>query len=421
MPGYSIQGPGAAFSNTIEDFLLRQAAEKRQAMMDQLAQRREADTHEYHMAAVEEKKRAAQEAASQKASDAHLKRVTGLQIGDIPDSQMLENEEKYPTGLLPDPTKGITDLSKKMPAGGEAQKALEAARVPIRFIGIPKKRDELALQERQEAFIKSQPKGEERTGFEAESVGLKAPARKPNAPTRPVRETATGLAHVNIDGTMEPIIDPATGRQAQGFHQPQINLVNTDAGVMRVGKGGGEATPVTGPGGSPLMPQSPAAVRTRVEQSGKVAALIPDIEEGAAAVDRMGLMGPIGGRWSDFAAGTWGSAQDLAALGYSLTPEQVQTLNEFRSDLGFLKSGTAMVHGGVRGGGSPVIMQRMDSLINASKMDYNGFTGSLRSFKKLLDKYSTYGGQDETPETSTAPDAYQEYLDRNKTKAVPVK
>lgn len=224
--------------------------------------------------------------------------------------------------------------------------------------------------------------------------GLQKPD-KPAAP-HPVTVDVPGMG-TSLPGTM----DLATGKISVNgqdvtdkkptiHQQPATQILPTDAGFVRVGKNGGPASPVTDTSGANVMPQSPAQIRTRVATSQKVEQIIPDIESGAEAVNAMGLMGPIGGRWADFAAGTWGSAADLKALGYNLTPEQEQTLNEFRTDLGFLKSGTAMVHGGARGGGSALIMARMDQLINANKMDYNGFKGSLKSFKKLLGKYSSF-------------------------------
>lgn len=192
--------------------------------------------------------------------------------------------------------------------------------------------------------------------------------------------------------------------QKPKVHQqpPGVQILPTDAGFVRAPRNGGPASPVTDASGAAVMPQSPGQIRTRVATSQKVEQLIPDIESEGDAVNAMGLMGPIGGRWADFAAGKWGSAGDLKAIGYNLTPEQEQTLNEFRTDLGFLKSGTAMVHGGARGGGSAQIMARMDQLINANKMDYNGFKGSLKSFKKLLSKYSSYTKDEPLDETSPA-------------------
>lgn len=197
-------------------------------------------------------------------------------------------------------------------------------------------------------------------------------------------------------------------------HEPATQILPTDSGFMRAPRAGGNATPVTGTDGKPIMPQSPAQIRTRVDTSKKVEQIIPDIESGAEAVNAMGLMGPIGGRWGDFAAGKWGSAADLKLLGYNLTPEQEQTLNEFRTDLGFLKSGTAMVHGGARGGGSAQIMSRMDQLINANKMDYNGFKGSLKSFKKLLAKYSSLGEDGPVDEKTGGDDLFTQYQNRKR-------
>ncbi len=259
------------------------------------------------------------------------------------------------------------------------------------------------------------PKGET---VPPEVLGLKKPAEK--AP-HPVTLDIPGVG-TSLPGTMNLETSQVfyqgqdvTAKKPTIHQQPAMQIVPTDAGFQRVNRNG-PAGAVTDPGThAPVMPQSPGQIRTRVATSQKVEQLIPDIEKEGDAVNAMGLMGPIGGRWSDFAAGKWGSAGDLAAVGYNLTPEQEQTLNEFRTDLGFLKSGTAMVHGGARGGGSAQIMARMDQLINANKMDYNGFKGSLKSFKKLLGKYSSYtteGPIDAAPAeggTSTVDDLIKKY------------
>lgn len=183
---------------------------------------------------------------------------------------------------------------------------------------------------------------------------------------------------------------------------PGFALIPTDRGITRVSRTGPEG--VVTQGGTPVMPQSPAQIRTRVATSQKVEKLVPELEQEAAAVNNLGLMGPVGGRWADFAAGRWGSAADFQAiLGRPLSDQEEQLLAEFRSDLGFLKSGTAMVHGGARGGGSAMIMERMDKLINSDRMDYNLFTGSLNSFKKLLNKYSSFGDDGPVDEKAKEP------------------
>ncbi len=126
-----------------------------------------------------------------------------------------------------------------------------------------------------------------------------------------------------------------------------------------------------------------AQTQTRKENAANVLAHIQDIESEAEQVDKLGLMGPLGGRWGDFMAGRIG-AGELAAG----NPQNAELLGQFRSDVGLLKSGMAMVHGGARGGGSPAIMARMDALMNAKTMDLSLFKGATTSFKKWLTQYA---------------------------------
>lgn len=155
-----------------------------------------------------------------------------------------------------------------------------------------------------------------------------------------------------------------------------------------------------------------SASKTQAQNASNVMSHLDDIDHEVENIDKMGLLGPVGGRWADFLAGKIGSA-DIAA-----SPDQQEALDEFRTDIGLLKSGMAMVHGGARGGGSIAMVQRMDALINAAQMNKPLLQGSLNSFRKWLKTYAEQGGADTGAPSggSGGGDAYQEYLNRTKAK-----
>lgn len=105
MPGYSVTAPGAAFSGTIEDELQRHADMRRQAVLDQINAKREADLAKYReqemsfkqdelQAKIDERK----DASKDKKVAAHQKRVEGMLPGDVPDPEMLAKDQQYELG-----------------------------------------------------------------------------------------------------------------------------------------------------------------------------------------------------------------------------------------------------------------------------------------------------------------------------------
>jgi hypothetical protein len=170
--------------------------------------------------------------------------------------------------------------------------------------------------------------------------------------------------------------------QVKPFVPLAQSIIVTNDGPQRVT--GTTATPIVdAKTKKPLDAKDTAQDATRKKAAQNVLAHIPELNKEAEEIDRLGLMGPVGGRWADFLAGRVG-AGELAAG----NPENARLLGKFRSDVGLLQSGMAMVHGGARGGGSPGMIARMEALINAKQMDLSLFRGATDSFEDWLKGYA---------------------------------
>jgi hypothetical protein len=221
---------------------------------------------------------------------------------------------------------------------------------------------------------------------------------KPSSPGQLVQNDKGEYVRVDNENGVTPV-------GVKGYHAPQQPIViQTGEGPQLLNRGTGTAKPIKGGTGEVIGAKEPAQIATQKANAGNVRAHIADIAQQADQIDKMGLMGPVGGRWAAFLAGKVGSA-DLVA-----DPAQQELLNEFRTNVGLLKSGMAMVHGGARGGGSPAIMGRMDALINADSMNMPLFKGSLKAFDKWLAQYQGETKKDGTTEGKpTAEDLIKKY------------
>lgn len=144
----------------------------------------------------------------------------------------------------------------------------------------------------------------------------------------------------------------------------------------------------------------PAQLKVRANTAGKVGSHIDQVRQEAAELDSLGALGPIAGRWNNFLIKGLGSAE---LAGYS--PEVRQKIQKFRTDVGLLQSGVAMVHGGVRGGGSPMLIKRFEDYMNANQMDLPELYGGLDSFRDWMNGYSDMdqglGDLPQTPDQSS--------------------
>jgi hypothetical protein len=192
---------------------------------------------------------------------------------------------------------------------------------------------------------------------------------------------------VQLAATLKP---PANPRDR--FNAVQGTDKEGKPAIIRTNLDSGEVDVLPFPDGAGSKPPAQTAAQTRLAK--KVIGHLDSVETMAREIEKIGLMGPIGGRWSDFMAGKIGTA-DLG----NLSKDQQQMLSKFRTNVGLLKSGMAMVHGGARGGGSPEMAKRMDLLINSNKMDLPLFLGATDSFREWLDGYA------QTADGPTAPAA----------------
>lgn len=206
----------------------------------------------------------------------------------------------------------------------------------------------------------------------------------------------------------------AERKMAQAKHIDSPVVIQTAGGEF------GKTQIVPKTAGTSYDRPAPQQVTTRADNARRVGSHMNDIMSEAATLDKAGLFGPIAGRWSDFAADKWGSANDIGQiLGRPVTPQEEELISEFRADVGLLKSGMAMVHGGSRGGGSIEMNRRFDAYMNNNHMDLNHFLGASKSFQKWLSKYADLT-PDDAPNTNPAAgpgdmnDLYQQYLNRNK-------
>lgn len=210
------------------------------------------------------------------------------------------------------------------------------------------------------------------------------------------------------------------GQQFEGYvppkAEPQPVVINTGDGPQLLDRGKGTTRQITDADGNVVTAADPAQVKMQKRNAGSVRSHITNISKEAEEVDKLGLLGPIGSRWAEFANGDWGSVKDLNAIGFNLTDAQAQMVTKFRDDIGLLQSGMAMVHGGQRGGGSIAMNQKMEGFINAKKMDLNGVKGALSSFDEWLATYQAdpakaIGGTGAGGATADPMgDLYQKYL-----------
>jgi hypothetical protein len=218
-------------------------------------------------------------------------------------------------------------------------------------------------------------------------------------------------------GKMEQIGDAPTG--AHFVNEPtgngprdRFNAVqgvdgNGKPAIIRTNLDTGEVSVLPMPDGAGYKPSAQTAAQGHLAK--KVIGHLDAVQTMAQQVDKLGLMGPIGGRWADFAAGKIGDSDMLNILshdiGRPLSDQEKQLVGRFRSNVGLLKSGMAMVHGGARGGGSPEMAKRMDGLINANRMDINLFLGATEGFRDWLGSYADTSNNSNTPTTPANPNA----------------
>lgn len=163
---------------------------------------------------------------------------------------------------------------------------------------------------------------------------------------------------------------------------PQISILPTDEGFVRVPKAGGAATPVTGTGGAPVMPKAPAQVTNRRDMATAVGSHFDDASHLIDEADQKGLLGPISGRtFTDFLAGKVGSTGNA---------ENDALLGDLRTSLSMIRSGTASLHG--RSGANQGIAKDIERRMDEGHMSAAELKGSLGALRKWVDTYAKKPG-----------------------------
>ena len=98
---------------------------------------------------------------------------------------------------------------------------------------------------------------------------------------------------------------------------------------------------------------------------------------------KRGMMGPIEGRWNDFLLGKIGSA-DVGGR----TPEDAGLFQKFKTEADLLKSAVIKAHAGMRGAGSPQILDHMEELLSSARMDPGAFLYSMAGMKLWMQGYA---------------------------------
>lgn len=163
---------------------------------------------------------------------------------------------------------------------------------------------------------------------------------------------------------------------------PQVTIVPTDTGVMRVPRGGGAATPVMGADGQPVMPRSPAQILNRRGMASDVGSHFDKTEALLQEADDAGILGPLKGRtYADFMAGKIGTTGNA---------NNDELLGELRMNLGMLASGVASLHG--RAGANAGIAKDIQKKMDEGYMDPALIRGGLKSLRSWTSKYAGDGG-----------------------------
>lgn len=123
--------------------------------------------------------------------------------------------------------------------------------------------------------------------------------------------------------------------------------------------------------------------RVMSETAKEILPHIGNVEAEAAQLDKLGLIGPIGGRWRDFVAGRIG-AGELAGG----NAENAKLIGKFKTDVGLLMTAVARAHGGARGGGSPAMLEHMKELMDAAGKDLPTFQGNLAGVRDWMQGYA---------------------------------
>jgi hypothetical protein len=244
-----------------------------------------------------------------------------------------------------------------------------------------------------------------------------------DAMTRIQMETAGKIATAQAGGAIRQTT------QSQGNQQTGKNIILVDGKPYQL-DANGVATPMQVGGadvtGSVTKVPTPSTANTdkinsqvanRMDMAQRMEPKVDIIKREAAELERRGLFGPIMGRIRDLSqkVGTTGDYQDVASSfqnhAVALTSDPQLTsksgdisndywVSKFLSDLAFLTSGTGIVHGGQRGGGSIQMVNYMKSILGAGPSTLSSFNAKMDSAAELLHTYAQPPQGVKTPQTT---------------------
>lgn len=455
------ESPAAAFSNTLEGFLLQRDAKKRQDMLDAHKIRMDEANLEFRkedLQARREDRHAAeldrQAGIAQKAKDAeanqYAKQVAGKKPGDVftPDMAKLSIKTGNEDDFAPQQPQQFTDetgatTQGTTPLAGVMQNQptptdLVRNNIPIRFVGSPAQRDAATKEAEQEKYIASLPAGplkdaatfRLRTGGTEPAGVLKTPGDDSEDVVYIDQKRQTFSKMVPGQGLVQ-----TTGPFKKGTHfveapqppQPQtVVLQTTDANGNPVNK----IVPKTA--GSEFAMAPTGATRTMMEGAQMLQPHIAQVDNLAKALNDRSLFGPVMSRMRDAAAkvGTI-NAEDFDQSSEKLQQFAVEfnrlvdadpklstdaLVGQFAAELGLLASGSGRVHGGARGGGSIQMIEYMKSLLSSGG-SYQMFHGRMTGLDSYIGKYAKGPGSNKAADSgggggSSGDDAYAAYLAR---------
>lgn len=124
------------------------------------------------------------------------------------------------------------------------------------------------------------------------------------------------------------------------------------------------------------------ASRTMAITASDILKLLPSVEAQARELDGLGLMGPTGGRWREFLAGTIGAGE--LAGGNAINAEKI---GRFKTNAELLKTALMKAHTGARGSGQ--MLQEFENTLGAGWRDLPTFLGSLKGTKDWMQVYAS--------------------------------
>lgn len=423
------ESAAGAFTQTIEDALLKQAELKRQAFLDahkirieeRAAAREDEDLrlrreeHAANLASLQEGRTSAIQSRKLHDVESELARRSK---GDIPSTDFaqrlidvgLGDQLENPPQQFADPyvasgmTQGVPALAGVMKDAPTPQE-LVRNKVALRLAGNPAQRE--AFRKREEAQASAarlatmDPESPE---FRKEVIADNLIAGRgissgfiPKAATNDTED----VVFVSADGrqfskmTPDKGLVPTTGPFRKGTRferapqpqQPSVNVFQGPAGPLLVDKRTGTAKPVIGEDRQPVGPAITPGTRRQMEAASILEPHIADLGDMATQLDKAGLFGPVMGRVRRIAE----KAGTVEAFTSALSTDPELSKNEltgrFSTELGLLASGAAVVHYAGRAGGSPGTMKSFKDMIS-DVGTLQIFQGRLRGLDSYMTKYA---------------------------------